>query len=587
MPQMPQRHTNRQPIKIDRLFVVKTVLILIGFVFLSRLFYLQVVRYTHYKQVARSEQFRQLEIEPERGAIYMRNSSDTVALAINESRFTIIADPTYVKDPRRTAEQLSPILGVSVNDLESSLKRSSRYVVLAKKISKDQKVLVETLKLKGVAWKEERIRTYPQGATGSTVLGFVNDEGDGQYGIEGSLNAILKGQPGTIRAVTDIQGVPLVQNKDNVVTEPVQGTNIVLSIDQTIQRIAEDEIKAGVERTGAKSGSVIIMEAATGRVAAMAGYPTYDPAQYAKTEDASVFKNKAVSDPMEPGSIIKTLTVAAAIDSGAVSKDTTYYDSGAQDIDGSIIKNVTHLEGGTRSIFDILRYSLNTGAVYILKQMGGGDINEKARTTWYSYLSDHFLFTTDPSIEQQEATRGYIQNPAEGDGLRIQYANMSFGQGLSITLQQMASALSAVLNGGTYYQPTLVYGERTDAGVEVRTPKVVKSSIVSAQTSSDITSLMKQYADVSFPEARRDGFVLGGKTGTAQVPKTDGTSGYRDDVYNVTFAGFIGRQSPKYVVVLRVDEGSAASGFSGFNSAKPIFTGIATGIMDNVPFSDN
>lgn len=549
---------------------------------------MQVINQAHYKQIARSEQFKQLEIEAERGTIYLRNgSSDPVVLAVNESRFTIFADPNYIKDPARTADQLSTILGVPKDELESKLNKKLRYVILAKKVSKDVRAKVEVQKVKGVAWKEERIRTYPQGATSANVLGFVNDEGDGQYGVEGSLNKLLKGQPGTIRAVTDIQGIPLVQNKDNVVTEPVHGSNLVLSIDETIQRIAEEEIKTGVEKTKSKSGSVVIMEASTGRVAGMADYPTYDPAQYAKTEDASVFKNKAVSDPMEPGSIIKTLTVGAAIDVGAITKDTTYYDAGFQDVDGSTIRNVANVGAGTKSIFDILRYSLNTGAIYLLKQMGGGDINEKARTTWYTYLSDHYLFTRNTGIEQDEATKGYIPSPTEGDGLRIQYANMSFGQGLSMSILQFASALSSVLNGGTYYQPTVVYGTYNDAGtVDVQNPKILRTDVVSKGTSDAVVDLMKQYADVSFPEIRRDGFVLGGKTGTAQVPKTDGSGGYRDDVYNATFAGYIGRDTPKYVVIIRLDEGSASSGFSGFNSAKPVFVGIANGIMDNVPISN-
>ena len=519
----------------------------------------------------------------------MRNgTSEPVVLAVNESRYTIFADPSYVKDPATTAGTLSPILGLPKDEVEAKLNKKLRYVILAKKVSKDVKSKVETVKAKGIAWKEERIRTYPQGATGANVLGFVNDEGLGSYGVEGSLNKLLMGTPGTIRAVTDRQGIPLVQNKDNVVTEPIHGDDIVLSVDQTIQRIAEEEIKIGVEKTGSKSGSVVIMEASTGRVAAMAGYPTYDPSQYSKTEDPSVFKNKAVSDPMEPGSIIKTLTAGAAIDVGAVTKDTTYFDSGTQDIDGTVIRNVANVGSGTKSIFDILRYSLNTGAIFLLKQMGGGEINEKARTAWHTYLTDHYLFSRNPGIEQEEATKGYIPSPTEGDGLRIQYANTSFGQGLSMSILQFSSALSSVVNGGVYYQPTVVYGTRNDdGGVDIQNPAIVRTDVVSKNTSLAVVDLMKQYVDITFPETRREGFILGGKTGTAQVPKTDGSSGYRDDVYNATFAGFIGRDEPKYVVVLRLDEGSATSNFTGFNSAKPVFVGIANGIMDNVPISND
>lgn len=564
---------------------MQSMFFLVGAIFIARLFYLQVIKFDHYKSIARAEQFKQLEIEPERGSISISDSDNSpVVLAINESRYLIFADPVYVKDTWGSAEKLSPLLGVSTEEINKKLKQDLRYVILSKKVTKDTKSKVEALGIKGIAWKEERIRAYPQGQLASHVLGFVNDEGDGQYGIEGFLNNELKGKPGTIRAVTDIQGTPLALNKDNIVEQPINGEDIVLSIDQTIQRIAEDELKIGVEKSKTKGGSVVVVEADTGRVKAMANYPSYDVGNYTNVTDPAIYQNRVVSEPLEPGSILKTLTVSTAIDLGVFGRESTYNDPGFVQVDDSLIKNVTNLGSGTRSTFDILRYSLNTGAVHLLSLMGGGDINEQARTSWHSYMTDHFRFNSLTGIEQQEESLGIIPSPTEGDGLRVQYANTSFGQGMSVTLIQFAGALSSVVNGGTFYQPTLMYSRGTNDSQVVVAPKVVRSGVVSASTSADIVTLMRQYIDVSAPEVQRDGFIIGGKTGTAQLASSEG--GYRTDVYNATFAGFVGKTKPKYVVIIRLDEGSAASDFSGFIYAKPVFTGIVNGIMDNIPITD-
>jgi cell division protein FtsI (penicillin-binding protein 3) len=573
------------PLRINRLTVLQAVFLLIGVIFVARLFTLQVLKADHYKQLARGEQFKQLEIEPERGTLYFQNGSDApVAAVVNESRFTIFADPVYVKEKDSTAQKLSEILASPKDEIKEQLDRDVRYAILAKKVTKDVQQKIEEASLKGVAWREERIRTYPQGALGGHVLGFVNDEGQGQYGVEGALNSELLGVPGQIRAVTDIQGTPLVQNKDNVVKQAVDGTEIVLSIDQSIQRIAEDEIKAGVERSGAKSGSVVVMESDTGRVKAMANFPTYNPAEYVKVTDQSLFKNQAVSDPLEPGSIIKTLLVGAAIDNGTIAKDSTYYDAGVQTIDGVSVRNLTPLSPGSRSVFDILQYSLNTGAIELVKKFGGGEITEQARTTWYRYLSDSYRFTDAPTIELDEASNGFIPSPTKGDGLRVQYANMAFGQGLTMSIQQFASALSAAVNGGTYYQPTVVYSRGTEDGITVQAPKVIKESVISSSASSDLVALMSEYESKRTPNANREGFILGGKTGTAQVAGTDGR--YREDIFNATFAGFLGKKRPKYVIVVRLNEGKANDNFSGFEDARPVYLGIASAMMDSVPFTD-
>ncbi len=569
---------------IDRLTVIRFFIIGIGLIVVARLFYLQIIRADYYKSSARAEQYRQLEIEPERGTISVMNGGgDPLVLAINESRFLIFADPAYVKDAKSAAEKLSPILSIPAGDLESKLTEDMRYVILAKKVSKQTKERIAELELKGVAWKEQRSRVYPQGMLAGQVLGFVNDNGEGQYGIEGYLNKELTGTPGQVKAITDVTGTPLALNGENVVVQPKKGEDIVLSIDQMIQRIAEDEIKAGVERSNAKGGSVIIMDATNGQIKAMANYPSYDPANYALVEDPGLFQNHVVSEPLEPGSIMKLLTMASAIDQGAVGRESTYFDPGYVVVDDSTIRNVRNLGEGSRTMYDIINWSLNTGAVYLLKQMGGGDINEQARVNWHNYLTGHYRLDQKTGVELEEESSGIIPSPIEGDGLRVQYANTAFGQGLSFSLLQYAAALSSVVNGGTYYQPTVIYGNEVDGRVVPASPKIVSTGVVSPATSADMVQIMKHYADINASDVKRDGFVIGGKTGTAQIA---GAGGYREDVFNATYTGFVGRTKPRYVIALRLDEGLVSENFGGFRDGKPVFAGIVNSMMDSVAIDD-
>lgn len=569
-----------------RLELIRALFIVVGLLFVARLFYVQVLRAEYYKSLARAEQFRELEIEPERGTIYVQNSSrEPSVVAINESRFTIFVDPSFISEKDVVAAKLSGLLTLPYDEVRPMLDRVSRYVVLAKKQTKEVKEKVASEKIKGVAWKEERQRLYPQNMLASQVLGFVNDDGIGQYGIEGYLDDELAGTPGIVRAVTDVTGIPLAQNEENVVEQPKDGTDIVLTIDQNIQQLAEEQLKSGVERSGAKSGSVIVMETNTGRVKAMANYPSFNPNEFNTVEDQELFKNKVVTDALEPGSITKTLTVSAAIDQGVIGRDGTYYDSRVQEVDGFRITNALEFGSGTKSVFDILQFSLNTGAVEMLKLLGGGEINAQARSRLHMYFSDKFLLGKPSTIEQEGAGQGIVPDPIEGDGRNIQYANMSFGQGFTVTIQQFASALSSAINGGTYYSPTVIYSRiDNNQNQSIQQPKVVERGVVTETTSESIRSLMEDYARSTRINPRSD-FIMGGKTGTAQI--ADGQGGYRTDVYNTTFAGFIGKTKPSYTIVVRLNEGNALSGeFTGFKSARPVFTGIAEGMYDSVAFNE-
>lgn len=558
-------------------------LLLILSIFLVRLFYLQIIRHEHYRQAALQKQLKEYEIRAERGAIEAHDGERIVPLVLNEKRFTLFADPKFIKDPKATATLVAGIIGGDANEYETKMRQDTRYSVLAKKLSKEQKEKLDALQQKGIGTREEEYRTYPQGELAAHILGFVDDEGEGQYGVEQFLDGQLKGVPGRLRAITDAQGVPLVSNKDNVVVQPKAGQRVVLTVDIAMQKQLEDILKAGLEAAKSKSGSALILEAYTGAVKAMANLPTFNPAEFYKNEDPSVFNNTAVTSPLEVGSIMKPLTAAAALDKGVVTTSTTYFDPGFVKIDDATVTNVEEVSGaGTRSVGDILRMSLNTGAVFLLRQMGGGELNEQARVTWYDYMTDRYRLGKATGIEQggegYEA-EGLIPDPVNGYGLNIQFANTAFGQGMSATPLQMGAALASVINGGTYYRPHLVDKVIDADGKETaKGPQVLRQGVVKEQVSRDIRAIMESVVDRSNRSAARSGYSVGGKTGTAQISKPGG--GYYDDKYNGTYLGFVGGDKPQYVIVVRVNE-PGIPGYAGSRAAAPVFASISNMLLNN------
>lgn len=570
---------------IQRIRLWYAFLMVVCAVFVVRLFYLQVIRHDHYQKAALSSQLKEYEIPPERGIIEAHAGEETIPIVLNEKLYTLFADPVYVEDPEKAADELARAIGGNANDYEQALKaEDTRYVVLAKKLSKEQSQTIDKLELKGIGTREVPYRTYPQGKLAAQLLGFVNDEGEGKYGVEQALDETLRGTPGQLKAITDAAGVPLAANEDNVNIEPQPGERVVLTIDVRMQQQLEDLLQAGLKRARSEFGSVVIMEAKTGAVKAMANYPSYNPAEFFKVQDASRFSNAAVSDPLEIGSIMKPLTAAAALDMGVIHKDQTYYDPAQYEIDGATVRNIEEDGGaGTRSIQDILQLSLNTGATWLLMQMGGGEINQQARERWHDYMTKHYQLGKPTGIEQGFEAGGLIPSPNEGYGLNIRYANTSFGQGMTATSLQMAGALASVVNGGTYYQPHLVEKTIDSEGNERNDkPRVVRKDVVSREAGSAIKRMMEYTIEKNrhiygfteiFPA-----YSIGGKTGTAEVARPEG--GYYEDVFNGMFMGFVGGKETEYVIVVRVDK-PKIPGYAGSTAAAPLFMDAATMLIHN------
>jgi len=562
------------------------VLMVILAVFVTRAFYVQVVRHEYYRSVALSDQLKQYEIPAPRGVISAYDGSKTVPIVLNQKLYTVYADPTYIKEPGKVAGAVAAAIGGNASDYEKDMRiKDKRYVILAKKVSKDQKDKLLAYKFPGIGAQEQSYRTYPQGALAGQVLGFVNDEGQGTYGVEQALHSQLSGKPGELKAITDAQGVPLAANGSNVESDPVPGQDVTLTLDIGIQKQVEELLEKGVKADKADSGSVVVMDPRNGEIKAMANYPSYDPAKYYDVEDGALFNNGAVTHPIEIGSIMKTLTTAAALDQGVIKPDTSYYDPSFFIVDKFRITNIEEDGGaGTRNIAQLLNLSLNTGAVWELMQMGGGQINEKARNTWYDYMTNRYMFGKETGVEQVGENAGLVPEPAEnGAAIDLTYANTAFGQAMTATPLQAAGAMSAVLNGGTYYKPQLI-ASTTDAHGKMTTkaPVVEKQGVVSQSVSSAMVPLMQYVIDnhsirPAFDQSR---YIVGGKTGKAQIAKP--TGGYYDDDFNGTYLGFVGGDKPQYVIAVFINKPKVGQGqYAGTAAAQPVFADIGHMLINN------
>ncbi len=560
------------------------ILLCICAVFLVRLFYLQVIRHDYYRTAALQGQYKEYEIPPERGVIEAHNGDQIIPIVLNETKYTLFADPKFVEDPVDASAQVQKIVGGNAKEYEDLMRLDTRYAILKKKLTKDQSEEITALELKGIGTREASYRTYPQGALASQILGFVNDEGQGTYGIEQYLDDRLKGKPGQLKAITDAKGVPLVANEDNVIQDPQQGQRVVLTIEMSMQQQLEQILKKGLSRAQSKSGSALIMDPYTGEIKAMTNYPTYDPNKFSETKDVAAFNNAAVSSPLEVGSVMKPLTLAAALDQGAVTRNSSYYDPSFFKIGDATITNVEEVGGaGQKSVRDILEQSLNTGATWLLMQMGGGKINEQGRVNWHNYMTEHYRFGKKTGIEQAQEVSNAVPDPRDGYGLDITYANTAFGQGMAQTPLQMAAALSSVVNGGTYYRPRLIDRTVNHDGTEtIVKPEVLKDNVVKPETSKTIIDFMqgvirRNYFVYGMKEVR-PGYKIGGKTGTAQIARPEG--GYFENKFNGMFTGFVGGDKVQYVIVIRVNE-PGIPGYAGSKAAGPIFADVSDMLLNN------
>ncbi len=550
-----------------------------------RLFQIQVIEHAKYAFAANDQHWGQYEIPAMRGDIY---TSDSHLLAGTQSYYLLYGDPQKTKDASKLALDLAEyfskikhweLVQESSDSAESieAIKEKLRakyfellskdllWVSLERRVSPEQRDELVKLNLVGIGFEVEPIRFYPENTLAAHILGFVasDDKGEnkGYFGIEGSFNEDLRGRKGRLLEEIDARGIPILIGGSKK-TEAIEGSTIYLTIDRAVQYMVEQKLKAGVEKYDAKSGSVIIMDPFTGSVIAMANYPTFSPSLFNDQRKTIERRNVAIAETYEPGSIVKPLTVATAIDLGVVTAETTYLDGGPVNYSGAWIDNWDGKHYGVLNIVQLLQKSNNIGAAWVGHQVGSKNI--------YKYFSD-FGLGVRTNIELEGEDSGILRN--YDSWTDIDLANISFGQGISATPLQMLNAFNVLANGGFLLQPKIV-SRIVDNGKFIDMPTRVVRRVITKETSDIMVGMLQKAAEGG--EAQffiLKNYKVAGKTGTAQIP-IDGK--YDLNKTNASFVGFL-VGSKKFTMIIKLQEPSASVFAS--ETAAPMWMDIATDLV--------
>ncbi len=567
---------------------LKIILLAAVTLILVRLFFIQIVEHDAWVARAEEEHIVQNTIQAERGEIYMMDGDEPVVTVMNEKVWSVIIDP-MLADEEKTKTTLSGAAGSHLvakwNDVFAD--KTRRYYVVARGLKKGEADQVREADLPGVYLHKDNVRAYAEGQMAASLLGFVNTDGKGQYGVEGALDEELAGEDGILKTVTDVNNVALSIGDDNVRIPAQDGKNIVLSIDRNVQHALEKILQAGIDRSKAQHAAGLVMDPQNGEVWALANLPTYDATKYSEIEDASVFINFPLESAYEPGSMCKTFSFAAAIDQGKMTPDTVYNNAGYLMVDEWKIENAYKGLIGPVSMQTGLNYSLNTSSMTALMLLGGdpSSINQKGKNLLYEYYHDKFGFGDYTGIELYES-KGNITEPDAYDAYNSRYANMTFGQGLDLTMIQVAAAFSSVVNGGNYYRPTVVAGEVTNNGefIYYDSPEAIRQT-VSAGTSATMREMLYgTRANRRLTGVDRAGYYIGGKTGTSQAI-IDGAYSFAETTGNyIGFGGSAG-ELPEYVIMVKI-WGDGLK-MEGEKDALPIFDEMSAYMIDYLKLRPN
>ena len=559
---------------VDRLTILSIVIFFIGALIAIKLFYLQVLKHEKYADLAERQHLVARELMPERGEVFIHDyqlgENELYPAAGNKKFYLAYAMPSQVKNPRSSAKMLSPILEMDEEVLYQRLaKADDIYEPLKHKLEETKKQEIESLELPGIKFEEEVFRSYPEGEILAPITGFVGYQGNalvGQYGIEGYFEKILAGKKGFFVFERDAAGrlIPLAKR---VKDEQENGADIVLTLDRSIQFTACNALEKTVLKHGADDGSVVIMDPATGAILAMCSYPSFDPNNYQAAADYKVYNNSAIFDPYEPGSMIKAITMAAALDVGALTPQTAYEDTGSVEIAGYTIKNSDGQAHGIKSMTEVLEESLNTGAIFAARAIG---------PELFRNYFERFGFGQKTGIQLDSEKAGDITNLKYEK--EIFMATASFGQGFTATPLQIISAFSAIANGGKLMKPYIVDEiKHPDGSVEKQAPQFLRQ-IILAKTASTLSAMLGSV--VKYGHAKRaqvPGYFIAGKTGTAQVANEE-TGKYYEDRSIHSFVGFAPIDKPRFVMLTKLTNPKGIN--FAESSAVPLFGEIAQFLLN-------
>ncbi|MGW8317873.1 MAG: peptidoglycan D,D-transpeptidase FtsI family protein [Candidatus Promineifilaceae bacterium] len=543
-----------------RLWVLVIGLVAMTIIVVLRLASFQLIQEKELAELGRSIQYRNVVARPTRGVIYDRNMA---ILAGNGSDYQVGVSPSLITNAEEMATSLAPILQAPRHELLLKLTSSRPFELLAGRISPEVAEALRELDFDGLQIDPLPRRIYPQGELMCHVLGYTDFDGVGGAGVEGYFQIELAGE-----AASALINISPLTSQESVIAR--EGADLVLTIDRTVQYAVEEHLKQAMAEYQAQSGTIILMDPRTGAILAMANQPCYDPYKFYET-DENLLLNPAVSQQYEPGSVMKLVTMASALDSGTVTPQTTYYDSGVIVVGGYPLYNWDRSARGTVDMTGLLANSLNVGAATIATWMGPDTI--------YSYFQ-RFGYGRPTGIDLMAEASGQMPLPGDANWTETNIGTNAFGQGMAVTPLQMISAVSALANDGYLMQPYVVQEIRSGDRVYSHEPTVL-SRPISAETAHQVTAMAINAVRTEVYGAQVEGYTVAGKTGTAQIPE--------NGIYNPTdtigsFIGWLPADNPEVVVIVKLDRPHASPW--GSMTAAPAFAEMMTdlvGLLDIPP----
>lgn len=524
---------------------------------LARLSYLQLICYSDYYAKAQRQQQRSFEVSPKRGTIYDRKGRE---LAVSIPMDSLFADPPSVKDPAMVARLLSRVLDIPASDLETKIRDAHLPVRLAKKLSPETVERIDAMNLNGVFFQKENRRVYPQRDLAAHLIGYVNTDEKGLGGIELSLDKYIRGKPGHVLLMAD--GRRQLYDRREDAADP--GASVVLTVDETIQYIAEKELARGIETTHAKSGSVVIQDPNTGELLAMANWPTFDPNDAGKYSD-DVRMDRAVAAAYEPGSTFKIITMTGAIEHGITNPDELIDCQ-----EGSIVVAGRRIHDwhpfGVLSVRQVLANSSDVGTIKIALRLGAPKFYDVIRKFGFGQLT---------GIALPGENRGLFRPLQEWTPSSI--GSIAIGQEVSATPVQIVSAVSAIANGGTLYPPRVVHeidGDHPIAFDPRNEPRQVTDGKTAATVRGMMESVILEGTGRKF--AQLNGYTAAGKSGTAQLIDP-ATGRYAPGQFNASFVGFAPVNDPAVTILVVLD--TPVGIHEGGPTAGPVFKRIAEQVL--------
>src|SRR5438270_6845560 len=550
-----------------RLYILLGFLLFWFLVICGRLVWLQIINYGDYTQRAAKQQQRSIEVSPVRGNIYDRRGNE-LAMTVNVD--SVFAVPSEVPDIHSTATVLARVLKADANEIEGRMLGSRAFAWVARKIDNSTSARVRALNLKGIYFQKESKRFYPKGELAAQVLGYVGLDDDGLGGVEREFQSKLTGKPGKMLITMDNKGRRL----GRVEKQPEPGENVVLTVDEKIQYIAERELARAMSETHAEAGTVIVENPHTGEVLALANWPTFKPNIFNKVNPQAL-KNRAVSDIYEPGSTFKVVTLAAALEEKITDPDEVVdCQMGSIVVNGLRIHDHHPYAGIT--VAQILEHSSDVGAIKIALRLGEERFDRYIR---------NFGFGSQTKIELPGETRGMTKPVSRWS--KVSIGAISMGQEIGVSPVQLASMVSTIANDGVFVAPRIVAGttppRSTPQLIEFHPP--LGRRVISPLTAAQMKHMMEGVVlRGTGKRAILDGYTSAGKTGTAQ--KIDASGRYSHRQHIASFGGFAPVNNPAVTVLVVLD--SPAGGYpkdGGGEAAAPVFARIAQQVLAymNVP----